>query len=89
MRRQLTEGGSWLVEANLARTARWLQQAPRPEGAVPAPLDPGRWMSGHDTPLGRLVTAGPAVRFDGGPESFSGLGRPWGADPPEWSAATD
>ncbi|WP_432053895.1 CoA transferase [Streptomyces sp. bgisy022] len=84
-------GGSRLVRVTLARTARWLLES-APAGAAPedAPAagtpgpEPGPWLAGTDSPLGRLRYALPPVTFAGGPRDWTRPPGPWGADPARW-----
>ncbi|MEU3944740.1 CoA transferase [Streptomyces sp. NPDC029526] len=84
-------GGSRLVRVTLARTARWLlESAPAgaaledaPAAGTPAP-EPGPWLAGTDSPLGRLRYALPPVTFAGGPRDWTRPPGPWGADAARW-----
>lgn len=91
------EGGTRIVRLALARTAGWLLAGDAAEdpgsadasyddpGSATAPYDdPGAWLTGTDSPLGRLRYALPPVSFAGGPVNWSSPPGRWGADTPEW-----
>ena len=84
LRRRAEDGGTWRVEAHLARTAHWLLQTDALDGpAVPVgDLDP--WTVGSDTAYGHVVQARPAFTLDGAPREFAWVGRRYGADEAEW-----
>ena len=83
--RQLDQGGTWHVQAHLARTAQWLLRAPDPS-AEPAPAwDPEGCLTERDTPSGRFRYALPAVSFAGGPADYPRPGGVWGTDAPAWA----
>ena len=76
LRRRGEEGGTWRVEAHLARTAHWLLQTDAlDEPAVPVD-DLGPWTVGSDTAYGHVVQARPALRSTTPRGSSPG----WGAD---------
>jgi crotonobetainyl-CoA:carnitine CoA-transferase CaiB-like acyl-CoA transferase len=84
LRRRAEEGGTWRVEAHLARTAHWLLQTDALDGP-PVPVDDlGPWTVGSDTAYGRVVQARPAFTLDGGPREFAWVGRRYGADEAVW-----
>ena len=84
LRRRAAEGGTWRVEAHLARTAHWLVQTDALDGAV-VPLDDlAPWTVGSDTAYGRVVQARPAFTLDDAPREFAWVGRRYGADEAAW-----
>lgn len=92
--RALTErqrqGGTWRVEASLARTAHWLlhgtdHEPPAGEPSGP-PYEPGPWLRERDAPLGRLRHALSPVSYEGGPADWARPPGRWGADVPRWTA---
>jgi crotonobetainyl-CoA:carnitine CoA-transferase CaiB-like acyl-CoA transferase len=55
--RQQREGGSWTVEASLARTAAWLTAMDRVDAlhvTAPTPAEADGWCDTRDTPWGRV-----------------------------------
>lgn len=85
LRRRGQEGGTWRVEAHLARTAHWLLQTDAlDEPAVPVD-DLGPWTVGADTAYGRVVQARPAFTVDDGPRQFAWVGRRYGSDEASWA----
>lgn len=87
LRRRATQGGTWRVEAHLARTAHWLLQTDALDGPARPVADPARWMAQTRTELGVLVQSRPAFRIDDGPTEFARVGHRWGADEAEWVSA--
>ena len=84
LRRRAEQGGTWRVEAHLARTAHWLLQTDALDGAV-LPLDDlGPWTIGSDTAYGHVVQARPAFTLDDSPREFAWVGRRYGADEAAW-----
>ena len=82
VRRQLDEGGSWLVETSLARVAQELRDAPRtPPDAAPGELP--TWEPTVITHDG-LTTALPAARFDGSRGDWPSPPVPWGTSEARW-----
>jgi len=79
LRRQLDEGGSWLVETSLARVAHELLDAPRTPTGGAAPWQPT--VATHDG----LTTALPAAAYDGGPTQWPSPPVPWGTSEARWS----
>jgi crotonobetainyl-CoA:carnitine CoA-transferase CaiB-like acyl-CoA transferase len=82
---QLHEGGTWHVEAHLARTAQWLLDASPAVPAVAPQWDPAECLTERDTPSGLLRYALPAVSFAGSPADYPAAGGRWGADRPAWT----
>jgi crotonobetainyl-CoA:carnitine CoA-transferase CaiB-like acyl-CoA transferase len=78
LRRQLDEGGSWLVETSLARVAQELLAAPRTPRAQSESWEPT--VATH----GDLTTALPAAHYDGGPGDWRSPTVPWGSSEPHW-----
>ncbi|SDP19814.1 CoA-transferase family III [Pedococcus dokdonensis] len=84
LRRRSQEGGTWRVEAHLARTAHWLLQTDALDGPVDAVDDVAPWTVGGDTAYGHVVQARPALTLDDSPREFAWVGRRHGADEPTW-----
>lgn len=81
---QLTDGGSWLIAVSLRRIAAELLGLPRsPEPAPTGAWDPAGHVQEFDVAGRSVVTAAPAIAYDGGPTSFAAP-RPWGEDEPAW-----
>ncbi|MFD9303445.1 CoA transferase [Streptomyces sp. NPDC060048] len=87
--RALTEqyrtGGTRLVRLALTQTAHWLVH-----GLAPAPgeddgFDPEPWLTGRDSPMGRLRHALPPVSYEGGPVNWERPPGRWGTDAPVWA----
>jgi crotonobetainyl-CoA:carnitine CoA-transferase CaiB-like acyl-CoA transferase len=83
LRRRAEEGGTWRVEAHLARTAHWLLQTDALDGTVGPVDDLAPWTVGSDTAYGRVVQARPAFTLDDAPREFAWVGRRYGADEAE------
>jgi crotonobetainyl-CoA:carnitine CoA-transferase CaiB-like acyl-CoA transferase len=86
LRRRGETGGTWRVEAHLARTAQWLLRTDALDGRATPLGDPSAWLVETATDSGLVVQPRPAFRIDDGPQRFAGVGRRWGADEPEWLA---
>ncbi|QGN56843.1 CoA transferase [Nostocoides sp. HKS02] len=86
LRRRATHGGTWRVEAHLARTAHWLLQTDALDGPARPVADPTPWVVRSRTELGVVVQSRPAFRIDDGPTEFAWTGRRWGADEARWAA---
>lgn len=84
LRRRAEEGGTWRVEAHLARTAHWLLQTDALDGPVVPVEDLGPWTVGSDTAYGRVVQARPAFTLDDARREFAWVGRRYGADEAAW-----
>jgi crotonobetainyl-CoA:carnitine CoA-transferase CaiB-like acyl-CoA transferase len=84
LRRRAEEGGTWRVEAHLARTAHWLVQTDALDGPAATVDDLAPWTVAADTAYGRVVQARPAFTLDDGPREFAWVGRRYGADEAEW-----
>ncbi|WP_457252304.1 CoA transferase [Pedococcus sp. P5_B7] len=84
LRRRAEEGGTWRVEAHLARTAHWLLQTDALDGGVEPVDDLGPWTVGSDTAYGHVVQARPAFTLDDAPREFAWVGRRYGADEAAW-----
>lgn len=83
---QLDGGGSYHVQAHLARTAHWLLAHPAEQAAewadeLPDSEDALRQRQGK---AGLLRYPAPAVELEGAPEDWGEVGRPWGTDAPAW-----
>jgi crotonobetainyl-CoA:carnitine CoA-transferase CaiB-like acyl-CoA transferase len=84
LRRRAEQGGTWRVEAHLARTAHWLLQTDALDGPPVAVDDLGPWTVGTDTGYGRVVQARPAFTVDDGSREFAWVGRRYGTDEAAW-----
>ena len=84
LRRRATDGGTWRVSAHLARTAHWLLRTDALDGPATAVAEPKPWTEGHDTEVGRVRLARPALLVDDAPTRWARVGRRWGADEPVW-----
>lgn len=84
LRRRAEQGGTWRVEAHLARTAHWLLQTDALDGPSAPVDDLGPWTAGADTAYGRVVQARPAFTLDDAPREFAWVGRRYGADEAVW-----
>lgn len=88
------EGGARCVRLALARTATWLLTgdggsggaggADGADGAGQVSYDPGPWLAGAQSPLGRLRYALSPVSFAGGPDNWVRPPGRWGTDTPAW-----
>ena len=87
LRRRATEGGTWRVEAHLARTAHWLLQTDALDGPAAPVDDPGPWLVESDTAQGRVAQSRPAFGIDDAPSQFAWVGRRWGRDEAVWDPA--
>lgn len=79
LRHRLDEGGSWLVESNLARVAGELLGLPRGERQHPASWQP------TVVERGTVTSAASAPHYDGGPDDWATGPVPWGSSAPEWA----
>jgi crotonobetainyl-CoA:carnitine CoA-transferase CaiB-like acyl-CoA transferase len=84
LRQRATEGGTWRVEAHLARTAHWLLQTDALDGPSAPVDDPGPWLVEADTAYGRVAQSRPAFGFDDAPRQFAWVGRRRGTDEAVW-----
>ncbi|MEO6411538.1 MAG: CoA transferase [Pedococcus sp.] len=87
LRRRATEGGTWRVEAHLARTAHWLLQTDALDGPAVPVDDPGPLLVASDTVYGRVAQSRPAFGIDDAPRQFAWVGRRWGSDEAVWDPA--
>jgi crotonobetainyl-CoA:carnitine CoA-transferase CaiB-like acyl-CoA transferase len=87
LRRRAERGGTWRVEAHLARTAHWLLQTDALDGPAAPVDDPTPWVSSTDTELGHLVQSRPAFTVEGLRAQFGWAGRLWGSDEAQWADA--
>jgi hypothetical protein len=84
LRRRSTEGGSWCAETSLRRVAAELLGLPRStRSAEIPPIDAASHIQEFDVDGERVVTAAPAISYEGGPTTFAPP-RPWGRDRAEW-----
>lgn len=84
LRQRAASGGTWRVEAHLARTAHWLLRTDALDAPAQPVTDPSAWLSSADTELGRLVQSRPAFQMDGVADQYARSGRPWGSDEAVW-----
>jgi crotonobetainyl-CoA:carnitine CoA-transferase CaiB-like acyl-CoA transferase len=78
------DGGSWVVSAHLARTAKWLlDNDPADHARLDGDLAPHT--TERDTPVGHLRYVLPAIAIPEGPKDFSRVGGVFGADPARWA----
>ena len=89
LRQRGETGGTWRVEAHLARTAHWLLRTDALDGRAAPLTDPTAWLVETATDSGVVVQPRPAFRLDDRPQRFAWVGRRWGADEPEWLAESD
>jgi crotonobetainyl-CoA:carnitine CoA-transferase CaiB-like acyl-CoA transferase len=87
LRRRAAEGGTWRVEAHLARTAHWLLQTDALDGPAAPVDDPGPWLAETGTVYGRVAQSRPAFGIDDAPRQFAWVGRRWGSDEAVWDPA--
>lgn len=85
LRRRATDGGTWRVEAHLARTAHWLLQTDALDGPAAPIDDPSPWLVETNTAHGRVAQSRPAFGIDGTPTQFAWVGRRWGGDEAAWT----
>ena len=85
LRRRSEEGGTWRVEAHLARTAHWLLQTDALDGAATPVDDLAPWTVGTDTAYGHVVQARPAFSLDDAPREYAWVGRRYGTDEAVWT----
>lgn len=88
LHRRATEGGSYEVRVSLARTAAWLLDLPRIDGA-PTGFDAGYlapYMQETATANGSIGHLGPVLRMSETPTRWARPTAPLGAHPPEWPA---
>jgi crotonobetainyl-CoA:carnitine CoA-transferase CaiB-like acyl-CoA transferase len=88
LRRRAAEGGTWRVEAHLARTAHWLLQTDALDGPARVPDDLAPWLVEADTSYGRVEQSRTALEIDGLPREFAWVGRRWGTDEATWEPAS-
>ncbi|TFC96785.1 MULTISPECIES: CoA transferase [Cryobacterium] len=83
LRRRHLDGHGWTIDISLARVAQELLAQPQSP-----PAEGGRYEIRTvvaETPDGTVTCAAPAISIKGGPNRYGWIGRPWGADPPEWA----
>lgn len=85
LRRRSEEGGTWRVEAHLARTAHWLLQTDALDGAATPVDDLAPWTVGTYTAYGHVVQARPAFSLDDAPREYAWVGRRYGTDEAVWT----
>ncbi|MGW6913836.1 CoA transferase [Kitasatospora sp. NPDC054939] len=80
-----TRPGGRLLRYSLAGTAAWLMHGIGPADPPGAePYDPARWITGTDSPYGRLRHARPPVSYLGAPTDWSRPPGRWGTDAARW-----
>jgi crotonobetainyl-CoA:carnitine CoA-transferase CaiB-like acyl-CoA transferase len=88
LRRQREEGGSWLVRASLAQTARWLRGLGRIEGGLDAPAPPRElppeWLESSPSAWGVLTAVRPAARMALTAPRYERPSVRLGSDLPQW-----
>jgi hypothetical protein len=85
LRRETGEGGSWALDVSLRRVAAELlgmprTDAPEPSGSAP---DAAAHLQRFEVDGRELITALPAIAYEGGPGEFPPP-RSWGGDPAAW-----
>jgi crotonobetainyl-CoA:carnitine CoA-transferase CaiB-like acyl-CoA transferase len=89
LRRQRAEGGSYLRELSLARTAHWLLAQPAvprtPDPTVPADVAP--YLTTVDSDAGPVTTVVPPGSLDGVPLRWPDLPIGYGRAPAQWANA--
>ncbi|TFC54080.1 CoA transferase [Cryobacterium sp. TMT2-15-1] len=83
LRRRHLDGHGWTVDISLARVAQELLAQPHtpPTEASPHEIQ----TVNTETPGGTVTCAAPAISISDGTDSYRWIGRPWGADQPEWA----
>ncbi|TFD55759.1 CoA transferase [Cryobacterium sp. Hh38] len=83
LRRRHLDGHGWTVDISLARVAQELLAQPH---SAPTEVGPYEIQTVNtETPGGTVTCAAPAISISGGPNRYRSIGRPWGADQPEWA----
>ncbi|MDY7528355.1 CoA transferase [Cryobacterium sp. 10C2] len=83
LRRRHLDGHGWTVDISLARVAQELLVQPH---SPPTEAGPNVIRTVNaETPGGTVTCAAPAISISGGSKCYRWIGRPWGADQPEWS----
>lgn len=88
LRRRHREGGSWLVEVSLSRTARWIDGLGRVDGlgvAEPGQEDVADLLEESDSPFGPITYVRPPGRLAGSPPRWDTPPHLPGSDPPAWA----
>lgn len=83
--RRAERGGTWQVQAHLARTAHWLLGTDALDGPATPVTDVESWTATTPTESGLVTIARPALRLDDGPREFGRVGHLFGADEADWS----
>lgn len=83
LRRRHLAGHGWTDDISLAQVAQELLAQPHSPPTEAGP-DESRTLSA-ETPGGTVTCAAPAISIDSGQDSYRWIGRPWGADQPEWA----
>lgn len=86
--RQAREGGSWLVQLSLARTAQWIRNLPRVADGLacpmPGPADIADLLEESDSGFGRLRAVRHAAHLSDTPARWTRPAVPLGTHPPRW-----
>ncbi|MGC9962674.1 MAG: CoA transferase [Acidimicrobiales bacterium] len=87
LQRRGSEGGSWLVQTSLARTAMWFQAlgADLNPAAATELGNPAMLVDERETGYGRLGFLRPPLQMSGTQPAWSLAARPLGSDNPEWA----
>ncbi|TFC39053.1 CoA transferase [Cryobacterium sp. TMT2-14] len=83
LRHRHLDGHGWTVDISLARIAQELLAQPHSPPTEAAPYE--IQTVNAETPEGTLTCAAPAISINGGTKGYRWIGRPWGADRPEWA----
>jgi crotonobetainyl-CoA:carnitine CoA-transferase CaiB-like acyl-CoA transferase len=93
LERRSREGGSWLVEASLAGTGRWIADLGHCDSAEAAACaaefpeaDLARWRAETASPAGRIGHLAPALRMPATPPRWERPPVPLGYHPASWPA---
>ena len=83
LRRRHHDGHGWTVDISLARVAQELLAQPHspPTEAGPYEIQ----TVNAETPEGTVTCSATAISIRRGPNRYRWIGRPWGADQPEWA----
>jgi hypothetical protein len=88
--RQAREGGSWLVQASLAQTGRWIWQQGRLENGFaipePSPDEVAGFIETSASPFGEIRAIRHVAALSETPAVWSRPTVPLGADAPRWPA---
>lgn len=92
LRRQATEGGSWLVRVSLAQTGEWLWRLGRLEAGLASPEqhreDVADLLETSDSGFGRMTAVRHAGLLSETPARFARPAMPLGSHAPAWPAGS-